>query len=220
MGMHCVRRGLAAGVVLSCAGLSQAALLNLAPGDGNAVNGTTSAADPVLAGTIIPEGDLVQGFQIFGAGNALLYEGMLNSRVSISDDTGTLTFSLRIFDTVDGLNGIIAGVNYSGFAGWSTEVEWRTDSLGDVGPTRAQRSADGDTLTYLFGGDQLFSGLESHFFFSFTDATQYDIVGIAEIFLTTGESTTLDVYAPVIPAPGSIALLGAGLGLFAGRRRR
>ncbi len=214
-------RGVAAGIVIvSSAGAAHAGLVNLAPGAGTGLNGVTVATHPETAGGIPFGGDLTQSFQILGAGDTLLFEGVLQSRVSISDITNTIIFSLRIRDTVGGLNGIISNVEYSGFAGWTTDVEWNDDGLGDEGPSRAERSLDGDTLNYLFGFSPLVGPDESKFFFALTDATEYALVGTATIFLTTGESTTLTVFAPGVPSPAGGAVFALAAAAVTARRRR
>lgn len=217
---HRLIRGMAAGiVVVTSAGAAHAGLVNLAPGSGTGLTGVTAATNPETAGVIPTGGDFSQSFQIFNAGNSLLFEGVLQSRVVISDVTGTILFGLRIRDTVGGLNGIISNVEYSGFAGWATNVEWREDGLGDDGPSRAERSLDGDTLNYLFGFGPLVGPDESKLFFALTDATNYALVGTATIFLTTGESTTLTVFAPGVPSPTGGALFALAAAATARRRR-
>lgn len=206
--------------LLAGASSASAALIDLLPGAGTALFGTTSAADTELAGSTSSEVDVLIPFQIFAdlpRGGALLYEGVLQNRIITSNETGEFHFSYRIRDTNGGLNGIIASVETFGFADWQTRVEYRTDSLGDVGPSRAERSADGDALHYLFG-NPFFAPEESLFFFAATEAMNYTMAKTT-IYLTTGESVTLDTFAPDVPAPSAVALLGLG-GLAATRRRR
>ncbi|TVQ80889.1 MAG: hypothetical protein EA380_02835 [Phycisphaeraceae bacterium] len=204
--------------VCALVGSASGALVPLAPGAGAGLSGTTTAADPVLAGTNIA--DQTFEFEIFD-GMTLLYSGAIQTRVVQSDDTGELIFEYRLRDSMGGLNGIITNVAITGFGGWLTDVEYSTDSLGDVGPSRAERSAgDGDTLDFLMGNTpQLAGGVESYSFFALTDAPSFGLVGVAEIFIQGGFSTTVDVYAPVIPAPGALAMAGL-VGLALVRRRR
>lgn len=209
--------GVAAGLYV-WVGAADAGLVSLMPGDGDGLLGVSGGTHPEIGGTVPTGADLLMPFQIFD-GEALLYDGALQTRVVVSDVTNTLLFALRIRDTVGELNGIIANVEYSGFGGWLTDVEWSTTSQGDVGPSRAERSSGaGDTLNFLFG-NPFFAPEESRFFFALTDATNYALTGTATIHLTTGQSTTLKVFAPVIPTPGGLALAGMG-GLVALARRR
>ncbi len=217
---HRLIRGVAAGiVVVTSAGAAHAGLVNLAPGSGTGLTGITAASHPETGGVIPTGGDLIQSFQILGAGDTLLFEGALQSRVAVSNVTGTIIFFLRIRDTVAGLNGIISNVEYSGFAGWTTNVEWKDDGQGDDGPSRAERSLDGDTLNYLFGFGPLVGPDESKFFFALTDAKNYALVGTATIFLTTGESTTLTVFAPGVPSPTGAGVFALAAAATARRRR-
>ncbi|MCA9292604.1 MAG: hypothetical protein KDA20_02185 [Phycisphaerales bacterium] len=210
--------------VLAGAATANAALIDLMPGGATGLVGTTSAVDTELAGSTSSMVDVEIPFQIFGNGGAndgpppLLYEGILQNRIVTSDDTGEFHFYYRIRDTNGSLNGILGSVETFGFADWTTRVEYRTDSLGDVGPSRAERSAGtGDALHYLFG-NPFFAPEESLFFFAATEAMNYTMAKTT-IYLTTGESVTLDTFAPAIPSPGSWAIFGVG-GLAVVRRRR
>ena len=213
--------------VCALAGSTSGALVPLMPGAGAGLSGTTSAADPVLGGAILQDldspttfADQIFEFEIFD-GMVLLYSGAIQTRVVQSGETGELIFMYQLRDSMGGLNGIVTDVSITGFGGWSTDVEYRTDGPGDVGPSRAERSAgDGDTLDFLMGNTpQLAGGVESNFFFALTDAPSFGLIGVAEIFIQGGFSTTVDVYAPAIPAPGALAMAGlAGLALV--RRRR
>jgi hypothetical protein len=185
------------------------------PGDGAGLGGTTVAADPELGGVVQTGGDLVIPFQIFGAGDALLYEASLQTRVIISSDTGNAHFLYRIRDVNGSLNGVISEVVASDYSGMQTRVEYGLDSAGDVGPSRAERSADGADISYLFGNG-FPAGEESHFFFAVTDQSSWSLTGSTTITLTTGESVTLTTF---IPAPGGAGLFAAA-GLMLARRRR
>ena len=195
---------------------AQAALVDLMPGTGAGLSGTTVAADPELGGTIPLGGDLLIPFQILGAGDALLYEATLQTRVVISSDTGNAHFRYRVRDVNGSLNGVIAEIVTSDYTGMQTRVEFRLDTQGDLGPSRAERSADGADVTYLFGNG-FPPGEESHFFLAATDQSNWSLTGSTTIILTTGESVTLTTF---IPAPGAAALFSvAGLGVVRRRRR-
>ncbi len=213
--------------VCALAGSASGALVSLTPGTGSGLSGTTGAADPVLAGTTLPDSDSPTNntdqtfdFEIFD-GLTLLYSGAIQTRVTESNLTGELIFSYRLRDSMGGLNGIVTDVSITGFGGWTTDVEYSTDGLGDVGPSRAQRSAgDGDELAFLMANNPpLSGGVESYFFFALTDAPSFGLVGVAEITIEGGFSTTVDVYAPEIPAPGALSMAGF-VGLALARRRR
>lgn len=202
---------------LACS--AHGALVNLTPNSGAGLAGTTSAVDTELVGTTNAMLDDLLPFQIFSedAEPALLYEGVLQNRIVVSDDTGDYHFYYRILDTNGSLNGVVASVITTGYDGWQTRVEYRTDALGDKGPTRAERSIDGDLLLFIFG-DPFFAPEESLPFFIATDAQAHTFADTT-IVLATGESVTLKTFAPDIPAPGVPGVLALGLA-FSARRRR
>lgn len=207
----------AAGAVAAFAGLAAAQPIALVPGAGTGLSGTTVGDAPELAGPIIR--DVALPVQVFGAGQVLLYQAVLQDRVVQSALTGELHFYRRLLNTNGSLNGQLSSVQTTGFAGWETDVEWRLDGLGDVGPSRAQRSADGNILAFLFG-NPIFAPEETTFFFAATNAEAFDTSGQVAVRLTTGEQVVINgVSRPIVPAPGVLGGL-VGAGLLASRRRR
>lgn len=190
------------------------AVATIDPGQTIALSGITHAEDPSLAGVVAE--DWVQDFLIVSDTGAT-FSGSIQSRVVTRFDNEQLDFSWFIRDT-SGV-GQISSVVITGFAGWDLGVEWRPDSLGDIGPSHASRTADGLNLGYLFAGVPLNAPDESKFFFARTEAMTYDTSGTVTINLIGGESVTLKTFAPAVPTPGGAAVLAlAGLG--AARRRR
>ena len=209
-----------AATTLIAAAHASAALVNLTPGTGSAVGGTTAAADPEIGGTVPSMADTLIPFQIFAdadaeSGAALLFEGFLQSRVIISDVTGNAQFAYRVRDVNGSLNGIIASITNSDFSGMQTLVEWKADGQGDTAPSRAERSASGADVRWLYGNG-FPAGDESYFNMILTDQPDYSFTGSTTIMLTTGESVTLTTW---IPAPGTLAMLPLA-GAAALRRRR
>ncbi len=166
-------------------------------------------------------------FSIFadteGDAPSLLYEGTLMTRVVRSHQTGNLHFNYRIMDPNSGLAGRISHIEVGGFGDYQTRVEYRNDatSIGEEGPFMAERADHGDIIDFTFDGG-LNTADDSHFFFAMVNTdTFYEDATLATIYLETGESVSLvvDSATPGVPAPGSLALLGAA-GLVGGRRRR
>ncbi len=189
----------------------------LAPGGAIALTGTTFAAEPELGGLVIVD-ELVP-YQIFGSGvgNPLLYEGDLQARIVRSFLTDNLIFNYRLRGPTSGLNGIVSTLVTSDFAGWDTDVEYRTDGLGDKEPTRATRSADGSDVTFIFG-NSLFSSEESLFMHILTNAKAFT-TGQTTLTLTDGSNVVLSTYQPAVPEPSTITLATLSL-LGMGWRRR
>ena len=171
------------------------------------MGGTTAAARPELAGTVLH--DVLIPFEIFDANAVLLYKGTLQDRVSRSDMDGTLDFDYRIRDTQAGLNGVLAIADTSDFSGWLTDVDYRTDGLGTVPTGRAARNvAPGDTVSFLY--DAVPSGQESLFTFIKTDAVDFAEGGTTILRLGSGESVTLATVRPV-PEPSTSLILASAV---------
>ncbi|KPP89428.1 MAG: PEPC-term domain secreted protein [Rhodobacteraceae bacterium HLUCCA08] len=221
----------------------------LAPGGVVNPVGTT-AADPVHGGVQFVINDSLLGFAIdpMPVTPFTNVGGNLQNRVS-ERPSGFLTFAPRIRDTYNIHGGVFAivGMQLTGFAGFSTDLDYRTDGPGDKGPTSASRSADGDTITLRYSDplrvDSLLPGVQEDSLFPSiaTDAEAFALTGTATIFgfvldeddfdpnlgvnqPGTLHSVTIDgVAAPIVapvPLPASALLLLAGLGgLIVARRR-
>jgi hypothetical protein len=198
-------------------------VIDLQPGEyfGD-LSGITNSQMSELIGSV--EFDSLQSISVpagEGSDAGMLYEASLMTRVVRSNETGNLTFNFRIMEANAALAGQVSHIAISGFAGQQTRVEYRgEEGFGEQGPLTAERSADGDTLTYDFGTD-FATDESSRFFFAMLDVASFDFEGaqpVATIYLESGEAVSLDIQPPV-PAPGALALLGTA-GLCMARRRR
>lgn len=172
----------------------------LPPGATNVpLAGTTSAAEPALVAVNVVSD--TQPFEITGPGGALLFRGELFLGVSRSAVTNTLIFRHRIINTQPGLNGIVARVEIAPYSGWSADVNYRLDGLGMTGPSRASRAYTGTAIEFDFINPPLTSGVDSRFFYAFTDATEFNDHGSVAIILTTGDFVVLPAFAPGRPCP-------------------
>lgn len=213
---------------------------------------TTATAAPLLPGGVIfPTGDtaitapntagVVQNDNLspfsFDITPFTNVGGNVQNRVVESSLLSTMIFSPRIRDTYNiATRGFeIIGFSLDGYAGWDTDVGYRTDGLGDKGPTAVSRSADGDLLTFRYGDPLFISGLlggpreESLFPFIVTDAPSYALTGTMTLFgidtanpeeLFSVELTGLAAPSSV-PEPSTALLFGTGLvGLLGMSRQR
>jgi len=207
---------LGAALTMVAATQASASVVDLYAGESVGLSGITSAEDPTLAGVVAI--DYSQGFEVGDPAGARL-TGTLISRVVMRLDTGEIDFSWRLRDLESETN-LISSIVLSGFDGWDVGVEWRVDGLGDVGPAFASRTEDSDSIGFLFDAPYLHASSDSKYMFARTHAMSYDLIGTARINLVTGESVVLSTFAPTVPTPGGLALLGvAGMGV-ARRRRR
>lgn len=214
------------------ASTAQAVTLNLpvdpAPYADTTLPGTTSAARPELAGTVLQ--DVLTPFSFNGL------SGTVQSRVVKEDGSGTLDFYWKV--NVDSSSVAVTGAPYDvsslrvanfGVAN-IVDGDWRSDGLGTVAPSAARVFSpsfypNGD-VNFLFSGAHLSAGQSSNLFFLHTDATSYaqtalfDLVG--DGLAPDAISSSFSTFAPAVPEPRAWFMLGAGLAmvLSVGARRR
>ncbi len=234
---HVLISSLLAGAIVLPAFVAHAATLT--PGGSVFVTGTTSAAEPQLAGTVINDNILTTPVVRIPDPSSILFVGFdIQNRVVRSNTEGTLIFGPRIrFGANVTLNNFLMdSLELCGYGDFTTDVAYRTDGLGDVGPTQAERTADGERLSFDFGFPIVVGNLvgsvvqESRFLSIETNATHFENTGRATIFGRhvdyPGQTFRLDYaglavpsVAPV-PVPASLLLMLSGLGALFGFRRR
>jgi hypothetical protein len=167
----------------------------LVEGQTVSLGGTTAETRPELAGVVVQ--DRLIDFEIRDAAGELIFKGRLQDRVVRSKVNGALTFALFIRDTQPDLPGVITTVTRGNFANVSTDVEYRVDGLGQIGPKQADRDADGGDITFRFEEGRLHAGNTSRFFFILTDATEYaPELGTTILRTADGSSVRLVTSAP------------------------
>ncbi len=213
-------------IVLS--GLTHA--VTVLPGDTAALSGTTVAANPDLRGTVIR--DVLIPFQIFDNLSNLIVSGNIQDRVVRSTNTGELIFAPRLRDFDTSLpDAWVSGISVTGYDGFATDIDFRTDGMGNVGPNHVDRSAGvGDSLFFGYDPNIITPnfGDEGYFLSTFTDATAFDLTGSITIFAQNDFGA--DVFSAIlpetaapsaVPIPAAVWLLGSGLiGLMGFARRK
>jgi len=208
------RFALAAAIALALGSNAQAVVL---PVGTTPLSGTTVAANPQLAGTVLEDDTVAFSFAAFGG----VVSGSVQSRVVRSSVDGTLDFYWRVFNDPTSA-GAITSFRIGNFYVPVYDADFRVDGLGDVGPDAALRFATPD-INFLFGssgGSALGPGASSLFMFLDTHATSYARFALYD--LTTADtpiSDSFSTFAPM-PEPGSFALLAGGMALLGVTRRR
>ena len=225
------RTRLCAALLLAATALAttaQAALI--APGSSTLLSGTSVALDPTLSGTVLQ--DVLEPFTIdLGAGSAV--NGYIQDRVVRESGSGTLDFYYRLFNGLDPdgctlpSGGSIGVAGRSGYSGFTTDVNYRTDGLGTVAPSGASRTANGNQVLFGFLSSPVAPGQQSRFFFIKTNATAYNDLGTGTLigfnaqggFGQTQFSTFEPAPVPIAPAFWLFASGLLGLAAVAGRVR-
>ncbi|GAB4511752.1 MAG: hypothetical protein Tsb0026_15070 [Sulfuricaulis sp.] len=224
--MRIIKEALPSCLLCLMVATGDAAAVSLEAPDLDALAGTTAAASPELAGIVLE--DVIRPFTIeWGAG--LSMTGTIQDRVVRSDVDNTLIFSYRIINDATS-DAPLRFVMREDYAGFTTDVDWRSDGLGVTGPNFATRSFDGSDVTFFFNGLAMIDpGEDSNFFFIKTNATTYNEDGSGVIAVTgsenNGRSFHFDTFQPLeavtaVPLPSALYMFVSGLmGLMLVKRR-
>lgn len=130
--------------------VSSAAAVPVVPGGSAFLPGTTLAGTPALDGSV---GSNLSSLLDFDPSPLGLQGYVVASEARNSDSAGTTIISHQFTNPVNIVPSflLIDGFSLTGFAGFATDVFFRTDATGDRAPTTVARSADGDVLDFTFG---------------------------------------------------------------------
>lgn len=179
-----------------------------------AINGTTVADRPELAGVVLE--DMISSYSFTGTAGQLL-EGNIQNRVVRSED-GTVDFYWRIMPA--GGNAAIEAFRVTGFDGFALDADWRIDGLGSASPEIARYFGPGSgSVNFLFENDPVgvdwAGGMnDSVFFFLDTDAVNYSLTGQFDLLCADSGcvSQIYETFAPSeVPLPAAVWLFASGL---------
>jgi hypothetical protein len=171
-----------------------AVILN--PGQTVPTTGMSEAQDPNLAGLVIE--DTLQPFTM--TVNGVAYTGTLQDRVVEESSTGRLDFYYRIMLNNQALKDSGLVVERTSYAGVWTDVNYRTDGLGNSSPTSALRSNNGGAVEFVYGkGVGLLPGSNGSTTFAYiaTNAKACNFGGVIRFQFAGGSIVTLRCWQPL-----------------------
>ena len=187
--------------VLACSlAMSGAAIaVPLQPGQVVNLSGTTALAEPWLVGGNVDSGNVIPFTVLDNGGNAV-FQGVFTSEPGLSDIMGTIRVRYRVRDLTAVGARRVARVDILGFSGLQTNVTYRTDGVGSVGPNLASRTnAPGAQISFLYSDPVFPPDVDSRFLNVHTNATSFSEQGVARIVLNTGESAIVGgVHIPAL----------------------
>jgi len=157
-----------------------------------ALPGTSAAAEPGLAGTVV--NDTLVPFSVVSA--TMPASGTVQVRTVRGAD-GKLSFYWKI-NNAAASKAQVSALYISGFPKAVYDANWRKDGLGSVAPTKVQGGFAFDFKSWLYGftfGNAIKPGESSRFFFLRSDAVTA-VPSTARISTGGGVSADFAVLAP------------------------
>jgi hypothetical protein len=170
------------------------------PGQQVALSGTTYSQRQEIGGLVLADVD--RPFS-FSDGHRGLIKGYLQDRVVLSGadlttpGTGTLIFYQRI--VLDSNSSAVASINgwsRSNFTAVTTDVDYKTDGVGDLGSSTAQCSVTGNSIQFNLPRE-VNPGESTYFHMILTNATGYQASGKTTLMAPGLNGVTLTTFQPV-----------------------
>lgn len=153
------------------------------------LNGTTVIAEPYLDATLVAAQNFP--FRVFDQADNPIFDGTLQQVVSRSNLFDVLIFETRIINTTAASNQTIVEVEFLDYIGYSTNVDYRLDRPGQVGPSTVVRISGGDSIRFLFDAVPVQGGATTRTIHKLTNAAFHEVGGHAIIRLNTGDSAVV-----------------------------
>lgn len=199
--MNTARITLAAACVTSLGALPAGAIpLHSAQ---TSLNGTTVIAEPYLDATLVEAQNFP--FRVFDQAGNPIFDGTLQQVVSRSNMLDVLIFETRIVNTSAPAGQTIVELEFLDYIGYSTNVDYRLDRPGQVGPSTVVRISGGDSIRFLFDATPVQPGAATRTIHKLTNAAFHELGGHAIVRLNTGDSaivTGLRIPSMPDPCPG------------------
>ena len=147
-----------------------------------------------------------------------LITGTINAWVYRDNSDGNLIFAYQVMNGATSGNGLSA-LTTTSFANYTTYAAYESVT-GGISPLTFDRSSGaGSTVGFRFGFEAIPAGNTSDILWVKTNTPYY---GIGETSIINGGAVNVNTFAPTVPEPGSLMLLGMGiLGLFGlGKKRK
>lgn len=131
------------------------------------------------------------------------------------ENNGTLTFTDQFSNTKPN-DDILVRLTDSAFGHFTTDVSYDLVTAGQISPTKATRSVDGNQVMFYFpDAAGVHSGQTSALLLIRTNARAY-VTGNTSI--RDSYTATVDTFAPSVPEPTSLSPLWCACGMLARRR--